>query len=1071
MDAQFSIIGIDRLFKQISNDYNQRREIFGIPESLFFKPQVSDVFRIKRYNQVLETPFGVAAGPHSQLAQNIISAWLCGARYIELKTIQTLDELNVSKPCIDMQDEGYNCEWSQELKIHDSYHEYLKAWILIHVLKHMLKMDSSDGIGMIFNISVGYNLEGILKDNVQWFFKKMNDCSEEKETLIADLKPLYPQISELKIPTVISNNVTLSTMHGCPPDEIEKIALYLISEKKLHTTVKLNPTLLGAEQLRSILNNKLGFQTVVPDLAFEHDLKYSDAIKIIKNLQKAATENNVDFSVKTTNTLESENHKNVFPPNEKMMYMSGRALHPISINLAKKLQNDFNGTLDVTFSAGIDTFNINDVLNSGLKPITVCSDVLKPGGYGRLAQYVDALRSFKKVPDSLKCLNNYADEVLTNNAYKHDDFHEPNIKSYRELNFFDCIQAPCMDACATNQDIPSYMYAVSQGDFQQAYEVILKKNPFPNALGMVCNHECQTKCTRVNYDNNLLIREIKRFVAEYGNNENFLVPKNPIGKKVSIIGAGPSGLSCAYFLRLAGFDVDIYETNAIAGGMVANAIPAFRLKTNAYKQDIERIEKLGVRIFYNHPIDTSVFENIHKKSQYTYIAVGAQKFKKLNIENEESMGVYNPFDFLKKVKNHEHVRVGKYVIIVGGGNTAMDVARTAYRLIPSNGKVTVLYRRTLAEMPAEAEEIKALLDEGIEVMELTAPVSVISKDGMVTSIKCIKMKLGEPDKSGRPRPEKIEGSEFEISADLIIPALGQEPDINFMDKNLLKANPETNETMLSNVFIGGDALHNASTFIRAVGDGRKVAGEIIKREKIDFSFEPEKANRNMTYSDYIVKKSKRVKGIELSETAFENRKNFDVVINPLTKEQAVVEASRCLLCDDVCSVCVTVCPNRANYTYFAEAKEIPVFKISRNDSAYKVEPINTLQIQQKVQVLNIADFCNECGNCTTFCPTKGAPYKDKPKFYLTEQSFSHAEKGFLLKKEEQTLLFKNNEVLSSLKRTSDYFRFENDVIKVVISQSDYSFKQVEFKNATVNTFETSDLATMIALIDAAKNLY
>jgi putative selenate reductase len=191
----------------------------------------------------------------------------------------------------------------------------------------------------------------------------------------------------------------------------------------------------------------------------------------------------------------------------------------------------------------------------------------------------------------------------------------------------------------------------------------------------------------------------------------------------------------------------------------------------------------------------------------------------------------------------------------------------------------------------------------------------------------------------------------------------------------------------------------------------------------------------------------------------------------LTKEQAVIEASRCLLCDDVCSVCVTVCPNRANYTYFTEAKEIPVFKISRNDSAYKVEPINTLQIQQKVQVLNIADFCNECGNCTTFCPTKGAPYKDKPKFYLTEQSFSHAEKGFLLKKDEQTLLFKNNGVLSSLKRTSDYFRFENDVIKAVISQSDYSFKQVEFKNATVNAFETSDLATMIALIDAAKNLY
>jgi putative selenate reductase len=270
-----------------------------------------------RYNQLLETPIGVAAGPQTQLAQNIISAWLCGARYIELKTIQTLDELTISKPCIDMQDEGYNCEWSQELKIKESYEEYLKAWILIHLLKHKFNWDNSEGLGVIFNMSVGYNLEGILKDNVQWFFNKMSDCSYEKEQMIKSLSKFYPEIQKINIPNQISNNITLSTMHGCPPDEIEKIASYLICDKKLHTTVKLNPTLLGAKELRTILNEKLGFKTTVPDIAFEHDLKYPDAIKIIRNLQNDAQKTGVQFSIKLTNTLESVNHKNIFPPTKK----------------------------------------------------------------------------------------------------------------------------------------------------------------------------------------------------------------------------------------------------------------------------------------------------------------------------------------------------------------------------------------------------------------------------------------------------------------------------------------------------------------------------------------------------------------------------------------------------------------------------------------------------------------------------------------------------------------------------------------------------------------------------------
>lgn len=1071
MDDKFNIISIEHLFTLILNDFNERKEIFGIPEALFFKPSVNDKFSIYRYGQKLETPFGVAAGPQTQLAQNIISAWLCGARYIELKTIQTLDELNISKPCIDMQDEGYNCEWSQELKINQSYQEYLKAWVIIHMLKHMFRWNNNGGIGTIFNMSVGYNFEGILKDNVQWFLKKMNNCSEELHSYIQSLEPLYPDIKKINIPIQISNNITLSTMHGCPPDEIEKIATYFIVEKKLHTTVKLNPTLLGADELRAILNQNLKFKTIIPDIAFEHDLKYNDAIPIIKNLQQAAIQNGVMFSIKLTNTLESINHKNIFSPNEKMMYMSGRALHPISINLAKKLQNDFDGKLDISFSAGVDAFNIHHVFNCGLRPITVSSDLLKPGGYGRMAQYIESLQNINTSTDTLAYLNQYAERVLSDDYYKDNPLNEPDIKNNRPLSYFDCIHAPCVDACATNQDIPSYMYYTAKGDFQKAYEVILKKNPFPNSLGMVCNHACQTKCTRINYDNDLLIREIKRFVADLGHHEQFLKPQPDNGKKVAIIGAGPSGLSCAYFLRLAGFDVEMYEQKDSVGGMVAHTIPTFRLNKESFKKDIERIIQLGVRIHFNTSLTTEDFEKIRKTNDYIYIAIGAQKFKRMHIENEDAIGVCNPFDFLNRVKKQELFNIGSHVIVIGGGNTAMDVARTAQRLIPEHGKVVVVYRRTINEMPAEEEEIKALLNEGIEIMELTAPVSVIVKNDRVIGLKCIKMKLGGIDSSGRPKPEPIDGSVFELKADLIIPALGQEVVLDFLPDNILKKEPKSIETHLPNVFIGGDALHNASTFVQAVGDGRKVAEHIFLKENINFLFDPVNEDRKITYSDYIIKKSKRIKREVPYEITNNNPKTFNVVIQPLTKEQAINEASRCLLCDEICSVCTTVCPNRANYTYFTEPKSIPLYNISQNNHKITTHLMGVLDIKQKYQVLNIADFCNECGNCTTFCPTNGKPYKDKPKFYLTPESFYKAEKGFMYSKKDETLWYIEKGNISSLQKNKHLLFFNNDILKATLNTNTYEFEFIEFKNLSIIEYNSNIIAEMIAMIDAAKNLY
>ncbi|HQI88415.1 MAG TPA: hypothetical protein PLA63_03430, partial [Tenuifilum sp.] len=340
MSDKFSPIPAKQLLEIILKELDTHGTVFGYPSELFFNPNQGKL-PTTIFGQTIDTPIGVAAGPHTQLAHNIVVAWLMGARYLELKTIQTLDELEIAKPCIDMQDEGYNCEWSQELRVEESFMEYLKAWVIIHILNHKLQLGSKPN--MVFNMSVGYNLEGIKKPNVQWFLNKMGNATDELNQMVQELKAIYPAIGNIDIPAKLSDNITLSTMHGCPANEIEDIARYLLTERRLHTLVKLNPTLLGSSELREILNNKLRFRTNVPDIAFEHDLKYPDALKLIEALSAEAKTLNLTFGVKLTNTLESVNNKHVFPSEVDMMYMSGRALHPISINLARKLQNDFKG--------------------------------------------------------------------------------------------------------------------------------------------------------------------------------------------------------------------------------------------------------------------------------------------------------------------------------------------------------------------------------------------------------------------------------------------------------------------------------------------------------------------------------------------------------------------------------------------------------------------------------------------------------------------------------------------------------------------------------------------------------
>jgi putative selenate reductase len=1081
MSDRFYRIPIDRLFKWIIAEEEQGR-VFGLYKELLFKPDENDPYKLDRYGINLNTPIGVAAGPHTQLAHNIIASWLCGARYLELKTVQTLDEIEVTKPCIDMEDEGYNCEWSQELKVHDSYDEYLNAWILIHLLKHKYGWEL-DNQGFIFNLSVGYDLKGILNENVQWFFEKMKDSSLELEEKIKDLKPLYPAIDEIDIPACLSDNITLSTMHGCPPDEIEKIGKYLIDERNLHTAIKLNPTLLGPDELRHLLNEKLGYELTIPDEAFEHDLKYPEAINMINSLSKIAEDKGIEFGLKLTNTLESLNSTHWLPGNEKMVYTSGRALHPLTINLAKKLQTDFDGKLDLSFSAGVDAFNVADTLACNLKPITVCSDLLKPGGYLRLPQYLDELnknfsitnansiddfilkksKGIKNINEAgLHNLNKYADEVIENKYYHKNNFPYENIKTPRELTEYDCVHAPCIEACAVDQNVPDYMYYTAKGDLDKAYEVVIQDNPQPNITGNVCDHLCQPKCTRINYDNPLLIRGIKRYISENYKEASPCKPNSQNGKSTAIIGAGPSGLSCAYFLALEGFKVDIYESKSFAGGMASGTIPSFRLSDDQITDDIDLIKSVGVNLHFNHTVDKESFKELQKKNDYIYISVGAKNSKKLQIPGEDYPGVFDQLTFLFKTRSGESFELGNNVAIIGGGLSAVDAARTSQRLIDSSGKVTMVYRRTKKEMPVGSDEIKALLDEGVELIELAAPLSITRNSNNELSLECIKMELGQKDESGRRRPVPIDDSEFKMNFDSIITAIGQDIVLDFIPDKKLILDKNTNETQYKNVFAGGDVLRGADSLINAIGDGKKVAETIIERATANQKQDDTASPKKLSLMEFQKKQAYREFGIELPETDLSDRQSFKLVNPTLTDEQARKEAERCMYCNDVCNICVGVCPNFSNLSFTAVPEEIPVYRISKNGNDNSVEVFDYLKIKQDVQIINIADFCNECGNCTTFCPTSGAPYITKPRFYLTEESFSKEEFGFLL--QGNSLKYKNGNGIESLQLFDGKLIYESDKVKVEFDPDNFLPLNIKFKFDTVKSITLEKVAEMYFLL-------
>ena len=937
MSEKMYPIPFKSLMNWIVTEYAREGEIFGVHTPYYASGKTLPIF-----SERIETPFGPAAGPNSQLAQNIIAAYFAGARFFEVKTVQKMDGAElaacVPRPCILAADEGYNQEWSTELEIPQARDEYIKAWCALKILSKVYGL--GDPNGFVFNMSVGYDLDGIKGEKVNTYIDNMMDASETKQfkECLAVLTELFPAEKDFiaSISPRVSRSVTVSTLHGCPPQEIERIASYLLTEKGLHTFVKCNPTILGYKTARTILDS-MGYDYIVFDEHhFNEDLQWVDAVPMFERLQALADSKGLEFGLKLSNTFPVDTTRNELPGTE--MYMSGRSLFPLTIEMCNRISRQFNGKMRISFAGGAEFFNCDKLFAAGIWPITVATTILKPGGYNRLHQMVEKT---EKLPYKAFCGTD-SSAISDMSAASHSDFHHlkpikpvASRKSEEKVPWIDCFTAPCKGGCPIHQDIPEYIELCRKGLYGPALKLITEKNALPFITGTICAHRCQNKCSRNFYDESVQIRDTKLVAATKGYGAlmaDIKVPAKVEGKKAAIIGGGPTGIAAAYFLGRAGIETTIFEREEKLGGVPRYVIPAFRISDEAIDKDVALMERYGVEVKCGAPAPS--VEEL-KKLGYTHIliATGAWQAGKLDIPGN----VKGVIGWMKEMKTQVKPCLTGHVVVVGAGNTAMDAARVAKRMGAESS--TIVYRRTKKEMPADEHELKLAIDEGVAMVELAAPVA--QENG---KLKLEKMKLGEPDASGRRSPVAT-GEFFEIPCDLVISAVGEKVDAKLMADNGIEMERKgpAFKTNVENVWCAGDAHRGPATVVEGIADAAAFAEAVIGKAH--------------TY--------------EIPETAYPSKVQAIVKKGILKMaKDACCEGSRCLDCSTVCENCADSCPNRANV----------VIKLSDG----------------RHQILHIDKMCNECGNCTQFCPYASEPCRDKFTLFQTKEDMEDSRNAGVL---------------------------------------------------------------------------
>ncbi len=484
-------------------------------------------------------------------------------------------------------------------------------------------------------------------------------------------------------------------------------------------------------------------------------------------------------------------------------------------------------------------------------------------------------------------------------------------------------RAPCGLTCPAGINVQGYIALISAGKYQEALSLIFENLPLPGILGRICPHPCEKECNRKDLDEPISICELKRFVADQVKVQLPVQKEDAKGEKIAIVGSGPAGLTAAAYLALKGYPVTIFEALPVTGGMLYTGIPSYRLPREVLAEEIKTIQSLGVEIKTNAPIGPNhTIDDLSREGyRSVFLAVGAHQDQKLNIPGEDNPNVIPGVVFLRKVNLNQKVDLGKKVAVIGGGNVAIDAARSALRL--GSEEVTVLYRRSRDEMPAYEEDVKEADEEGIKFQFLTAPIEILLKDGKISSLRCIRMELGELDSSGRRRPIPIQGSEFSMEVDTIIPAIGQMPDLSFLEgteiettpQGTIKTDPITFETSKPGVFAGGDAVSGPGIAIEAVAAGKEAAISIDRRLRgKDLREGRKKPDIKKASFEEIDANQPKAKRVRMGTISIEERiRTFAEVKKGFSEEEAKQEAHRCLNCGicSECLQCVAVCKANA----------------------------------------------------------------------------------------------------------------------------------------------------------------
>lgn len=582
----------------------------------------------------------------------------------------------------------------------------------------------------------------------------------------------------------------------------------------------------------------------------------------------------------------------------------------------------------------------------------------------------------------------------------------------------------CQVACPAGVNIKAYLGAIVRGDFEKALEIVKVHNPLPGICGRVCTHPCEAECRRGEFDDPIAICALKRFIADYAlthSTKKIKTCERTKKEKIAVVGSGPAGLTTANDLVRMGYGVTMFEELSVAGGMLTTGIPAYRLPRDIIQSEIDDIMKLGIELRTNTKIED--IDGLMKQGyDAVLLAIGAHKSLKLEVSGEdEYKGVVDCISFLGRVNSDERKKPGDKIIIIGGGNSAIDSARSAVRL--GSREVHIVYRRSRKEMPANEEEISDAEDEGVKINYLAVPVRILGKDGNVIGVECTKMRLGEPDESGRRRPIPIPGSDFIIDADLVVSAISQRPDIScfkecgvdFTKWGTFKVDEATMITSRPGIFAGGDAVTGPNTVIDAIESGHRAARAIdryLRGESLNKGQPPKIIQQELTIDDFSLKKEVRLR---VQKIPVDKRiRSFAEVDLTLSENEAIREAKRCLRCGSCfeCIHCIKECNKRIVGVSTDKGRELlivqgfpkemqsqpelhGILSVAGEEVAkIKIEPIVIEVIEEMCRGCsrceNICDYsavkleekedgirtarvdifvCKGCGNCVSVCPT------------------------------------------------------------------------------------------------------